>query len=271
MRSEKPLLSYSFEHIGSVSLYEHLYTCIRQDILSGRLSPGERLPSKRPFAVNLGVSTITVENAYAQLMAEGLIYSIPKKGCYVADVTGAPKQSLRRDPAVVVLQDQQVQKLPDLTDSGVSEQDFPFSVWSGLLRDLLRRRRSELMTRSPGAGVTALRQAIAEHLRSFRGMQVDPAQIIVGAGTEYLYGLLIQLLGREKRYAVEDPGYGKIRRIYLSQNAACVPVTMDIAGIRPDLLRASGADVVHITPGHHFPTGIVMPISRRYQLLAWAS
>ena len=125
------------------------------------------------------------------------------------------------------------------------------------------------MTRSPGQGVPELRQAIAEHLRSFRGMSVDPERIIVGAGTEYLYGLLIQLLGRETCVAVEEPGYGKIRRVYRSQGVRCVPVAMDAMGIRPDLPEGCGA--VHITPGHHFPTGTVMPITRRYELLAWAS
>ena len=144
-------------------------------------------------------------------------------------------------------------------------------MWSGILRDLLRQHRDELMTRSPGPGIPALRQAIADHLRSFRGMAVQPEQIICGAGTEYLYGLLIQLLGREKCYAVEDPGYGKIRRVYESQGVRCAPVAMDSQGLMPRLLDRCGADVVHITPGHHFPTGTVMPIARRYELLAWAS
>ena len=116
-----------------------------------------------------------------------------------------------------------------------------------------------------------LRQAIATHLEQFRGMHVQPEQIFIGAGTEYLYGLLIQLLGFDKKYAIENPGYEKIAAIYNSYNVAYHYIPMDNNGILVDELEKSEADVVHISPSHHFPTGIVTPISRRYELLGWAA
>ena len=136
---------------------------------------------------------------------------------------------------------------------------------------MLTARREELLVPSPCGGVQELRAAIAGHLASFRGMAVDPAQILVGAGTEYLYGLLIQLLGRNHVYGIENPGYRKLLQIYRHQGVPCVWAGMDAQGIRVDALKAVGAEIAHICPNHHFPTGITMPISRRYELLAWAN
>ena len=127
------------------------------------------------------------------------------------------------------------------------------------------------MEKSPAGGVYALRAAIANHLHAFRGMEVDPNQIIVGAGTEYLYGILIQLLGRDKIYCAENPGYQKVPQIYRAQGVECRFADMDEGGISVSDLRRVGADIAHIGPTHQFPTGVTMPVSRRYELLAWAS
>ena len=123
----------------------------------------------------------------------------------------------------------------------------------------------------PDPDCTALREAIAGHLRQFRDIHVQPEQIFIGAGTEYLYGLLVQLLGFDKVYAIENPGYEKIAQIYDSHQVDYRFVDMDSQGIRIDRLEESGADVVHISPSHHFPTGIITPVSRRYELLGWAA
>ena len=131
-------------------------------------------------------------------------------------------------------------------------------------------REQELMEVSPSGGVEALRLAIADHLASFRGMSVDPAQIIIGAGTEYLYTLLIRLLGQDKVYCIENPGYRKLLAIYRSSGAACRFADVDRQGMIVGQLRESGADIAHISPTHHFPTGVTMPVSRRYEMLAWA-
>ncbi len=116
-----------------------------------------------------------------------------------------------------------------------------------------------------------MRESIAAHLLEFRDMHASPEQIIVGAGTEYLYGLLIQLLGFDSVYALEDPGYQKIGNIYEAHGVVCRYIAMDHCGMQPELLENSGANVIHISPSHHFPTGIIMPISRRYELLGWAA
>jgi GntR family transcriptional regulator/MocR family aminotransferase len=158
----------------------------------------------------------------------------------------------------------------DFSSNKTESSDFPFSVWAKLMRETISLRE-KLLTVSPCEGVEELRRAIAGHLRSFRGMNVDPDQIVVGAGTEYLYSLLIKLLGKDKIYCVENPGYKKLKSVYESNGALCRYVNLDDYGMNMEDLRSCGANVAHISPNHHFPTGITMPISRRYELLAWSN
>lgn len=266
------MLTYSFSDLGSDSLYEHLYICIKSDILQGNICVGEKLPSKRSFAKNLGISTITVENAYAQLIAEGYIYSIPKKGYFVTDInTIKPHEEHILSVENIHLTSGASTYFADFTSNQTSQENFPFSIWAKLIRELLNENRLDLMTNPPCGGILCLREAIAKHLMDFRGMHISPEQVIIGAGTEYLYGLLIQLLGFDKNYAVENPGYSKISQIYKSHHVSCEYASMDAEGVKIEDLENNQIEVVHISPSHHFPTGIIMPISRRYELLSWAS
>lgn len=269
------MITYDLTNTGSDSLYEYLYKSIKNDILQGKLKAGEKLPSKRIFASNLGVSVITVENAYARLAAEGYIYSMPKRGFYVADfgnlgsLAPEPKKSFTRQ--MVPLTGGDASYFADFSSNQTSSELFPFTIWSKVIRELLSDSRVQLMTNSPCGGILALRESISKYLREFRGMAVSPDQIIIGAGTEYLYSLLIQLLGNDKVYGVENPGYRKLEQIYKSFRVPCQWISMDEDGICISELEEKKGDIVHITPSHHYPTGIVMPISRRYELLGWAA
>lgn len=265
------MLTYSFENIGKQSIYEYLYKCIKQDIIEGKLVAGERLPSKRTLAVNLGISTITVENSYGQLMSEGYIYSLPKKGYYVSDLSGVTRIKPVKYEIPRKKENNEPKYDMDLSSNRTDPDSFPFATWAKLMRRVITDKQEDLMKISPSEGTWELRAAIAMHLASFRDMQVEPEQIIIGAGTEYMYGMLIQLLGRDKTYCVEDPGYSKIARIYSSNNVKYCYAGMDKEGICPDKIRECDADIVHISPTHHFPTGITMPVSRRFELLAWAN
>ena len=256
------MLTYELKKAPGVPLYEALYRCIRGDILSGKLAPGEKLPSKRTLAQNLEVSKITVEGAYSQLLAEGYIRAQEKVGYFVEALPGV-------QPAARPLPTPRPAEVPlpvDLT--GSYPERFPFSVWSRLQREVMLDYGEKLLLPLHNQGVPDLRAAIAGYLADFRGMVVDPEDILIGAGTDFLYNLLIQLLGRDKTYAVEDPGYGKIRRIYAAGGVRCVSAPMDRHGVIPALL--GDARVLHISPSHHFPTGLVTPVPRRQALLQWA-
>lgn len=265
------MLTYSFANIGSDSLYEHLYKCIKNDILQGILRPGDKLPSKRAFAKNLNISTITIENAYGQLLAEGYIYSIPKKGYFIADLNRRSQDiSPIRSENIALVKNPDIY-FADFINNQVNPDNFPFTVWTKLMREIILDKSRELMTNSPCGGIMELRSAIAGHLKEFRGMDVSPEQIIIGAGTEYLYGLLIQLLGYDRIYGVEDPGYQKVAQIYKSNRVTCQYIPIDEQGITIEHLESNSIDIIHTSISHHFPTGIITPISRRYELLGWAS
>lgn len=264
------MLTYSFENRGQQSLYEYLYRQIKNDILSEALKSGEKLPSKRALAKNLNISTITVENSYNQLMAEGYLYSVPKSGFYVSDITSQKPLEENRPARTKTAFQKPQEYYADFATNSTLADTFPFATWSKLNRLTMSDYSKELMMKSPSGGIDVLRESIADYLYQFRGMLVEPEQIIVGAGTEYLYGIIIQLLGRDKVYAVEDPGYQKITHIYEANKVSCIHVPMDKNGVNMDELAATEADILHISPSHHFPTGIITPISRRYELLSWA-
>lgn len=262
------MLTYDLDRRGKLARYDYLYRCIREDILAGRLTAGEKLPSKRSLASHLQTAVITVQNAYAQLEAEGYLYTREKRGYYVADVERhltAPG----RAPARSAPQPQRSWLL-DLSSGGSGTEDFPFSVWAKLMRRVLSEEGEALLRATPPNGADALRRAIAQHLYRFRGISAAPEQIVVGAGTEYLYNLIIQLLGREAVYGVEDPGYSKAARIYALGSARTAPVLVDEGGVSLRSLEMSGAQILHTSPNHQFPTGAVTPIGRRQSLLRWA-
>lgn len=262
------MLTYALEERGGLPLYEYLYRCLRADILSGTLAAGERLPSKRALAEHLQVSVITVEGAYQQLEAEGFLTSRPRRGFYVAPVerfSAAPPP-----PAAYLPEMPEAVWRLDLRSSQVDVSRFPVSVWAKLTRQVLSEGGEALLSPVHQQGLPALRRAIAGSLRDMKGMAVAPEQIVVGAGAEYLYMLLAQLLGGAA-FAVEDPGYPKIRRVYAKCGAVCRPVPLDGQGVDLAALENSGAGVLHLSPSHHYPTGLVTPIGRRQALLRWAA
>lgn len=263
------MLTYDLEKREKVSLYEYLYQCIRDDILSGRIKSGEKLPSKREMAKNHNISVITVENAYAQLIVEGYIYSKEKKGYFASAIISKiteeePKYSTK-------LKDGKKDWFVNFNSNHIMYDSFPFSTWSKIMRQtLLDQENSFLMSPSPN-GVAQLRNAIADHLCHFRGLEVNPDNIIVGAGMEYLYGMIVQLLGHNKMIALEDPGYKKIGKVYESNGVKCLHLKIDKEGLNINDLKRCNVSAVHISPSHHFPTGIVMPIGRRHHLIEWAA
>lgn len=265
------MLTYDLSQV-TIPLYEYLYQCLKKDIMAGILRPGEKLPSKRAFAQNQGISTITIQNAYDQLISEGYVYTLPKKGYYVAELAVAATPQVKAEVDYDIhLPEGNEGYLYDISSNGVNPDNFPFSVWTRVMRHVMTEEKSQLMKISPAGGVRALREAIAKHLQSFRGMLVDPDQIVVGAGTEYLYGLLVQLLGKEKKYVIENPGYNKLLQIYHQWSVNCDFADMDRQGVTANELRRTKAQVAHICPNHHFPTGITMPANRRYEILGWAN
>ena len=227
--------TYTLDRSGASPLYEQLYRALKADILSGALPGGGRLPSGRALAEHLGLSRVTVETAYAQLLAEGYLTSRPRAGYFVEQLT--PQELPPRMP------EPEAQPPEPEPAQSRSAQLFPFSVWARLMRGVL--------------------------LDLQRGVNVSPEQVYIGAGAEYFYNLLIQFFGHGRVYALENPGHRKIARVYQANQVAVRPIGMDADGVIPELLEQSGAEVLHISPSHHYPTGTVTPITRRQALMRW--
>lgn len=261
------MLTYDMGSRGTLARYDYLYRCIKEDILSGRLTAGEKLPSKRGLADHLEVAVVTVENAYAQLVAEGYLYAREKRGYFVSALEEKRGSDQLSEIPAPKEEKEERKWLLDLRAGGGVTKGFPFTVWAKLTRRALTERGEELLQATPHNGAEELRRAIAAHLYRFRGIQADPEQIVVGAGTEYLYNLLVQLLGRDRKYGAEDPGYSKSVQIYALNGAQCCPLPMDEQGVKPEELGE--IQVLHISPNHQFPTGVVTPIARRQSLLRW--
>lgn len=253
--------TYTLDRSGASPLYEQLYRALKADILSGALPGGSHLPSGRALAEHLGLSRVTVETAYAQLLAEGYLTSRPRAGYFVEQLT--PQELPPR------VSEPEAQPPEPETAQSRSAQLFPFSVWARLMRGVLLDRRQELLRPAPDAGLPALRQAVAAELYRQRGVHVSPEQVYIGAGAEYFYNLLIQFFGHGRVYALENPGHQKIARVYQANQVAVRPIGMDADGVIPELLEQSGAEVLHISPSHHYPTGTVTPITRRQALMRW--
>ena len=282
--TEVLMLDYDLESRGELSLYEFVYRSIRRDIEAGTLAPHEKLPSKRTFAQHLGVSLITVENAYAQLVTEGYCYTKPRSGYYVSELSFS------------MIGDDETHRTGTSVSSGfANETDVPVRcvsscapvfdlsrvdadpamvsrVWGRALRRVLSvESDEELYGPQPPKGTLRLRHAIAHRLRETRGFEADPACIVVGAGSQLLDAALVQLLRPRGSVALENPGYPRLAQIYESAGLSVRSIGLDNEGMSMEELRASDASLVHVMPSHQFPTGIVTSISRRYELLAWAS
>lgn len=263
------MLQYDFTMRNGKPLYEYLYDCLKRDILNGRLPAKTRLPSKRELAKDNGISVKTVMNAYEQLVVEGYLISREKKGYFVADVETMPEY--RPEPAEYPVFYTEDNWLVDFTANNTVYDKFPFSMWRKVMREVLTMYEGELVRRAHFLGVKELRDTIADYLYRARGMKVSPECIIIGASIEYLYGRLVKILPSEAVYAVENPGYRKIPKIYEENGLSWRPIDMNEYGISMESLIASGADIIHVSPEHHYPLGTVMSASRRQELLNWAS
>ena len=256
----------------SKPLYEQIYQFIKDEIRSGSLKPQKKLPSSRELAKNLKVSRSTTQLAYEQLVSEGYLEAIPRKGYFTAKIEGIlppvtdGKVKEEHSEDAVYEENWKV----DFSPRGVDLENFPFSTWRKISRAVLKEEGEELFLKGNPQGDLELREAIRDYLHSARGVNCRADQIVVGAGNEYLLMLLSQLIGNRAGIAMENPNYEQAYRVLTAMGHEIYPVGMDKSGFRVSELRELPVDVAYVMPSHQFPTGIVMPVSRRQELLMWA-
>lgn len=252
-------------------IYIQIYDYIKHEILKGTLLAGTCLPSHRNLALQLGVSRITVESAYQQLSAEGYVESKPKRGIFVVevDVDVIPNQQQILSYPLEKIRNELIRF--DCSQGNIDQTVFPLSNWKRAIQECLLQYENDLFTKEDPQGEQILRTHIATYLYHARGVHCTPNQIIIGAGTQPLLWLLLQLLGKQKSYAIENPGFHRVKAIIQSCGLPSHPVPLDEKGINMSSLHDCKANVAYVTPSHQFPYGMIMPLSRRLELLKWAN
>lgn len=253
---------------SKIALYVQLYEYIKKEIKDGTIPALTKLPAKRKLASYLQVSKNTVEAAYEQLLAEGYIESVSRKGYFVCEI----EQMIYVEGSEV-----KVEEVPfreenytfDFTQTGVDTNTFPFTMYRKLINDVWQPHNNELLFLGHPQGELSLREEIASYLYESRGVRCSASQIVLGAGTQILVKLLFQLL-KGSNYAVENPGYHRKMVVFEQGEKKVQMLSLDRDGICMADLENSDANVVFVTPSHQFPYGMIMPITRRTQLLQWA-
>ncbi|MGN1164916.1 MAG: PLP-dependent aminotransferase family protein [Lachnospiraceae bacterium] len=263
-------LTINLKTDSKIPLYEQIYTYIKKDIQAGRISYGEKLPSTRALSRHLEVSRSTVELAYEQLLSEGFIEAAPYRGFYVAQIDELYHFEQSKEKGIKKEIVKEKYKY-DFSPNGVDLNSFPYNVWRKLSKDILIDDKTELFRAGDSQGEYGFRNAVCNYLYQARGVNCVPEQIIIGAGSDYIVMLLGIILGPSHKIAFEDPTYKQAYRLAKSLSYSTIPVSMDKNGMKVNELSQTDADIAYVTPSHQYPTGIVMPIKRRMELLKWAN
>lgn len=269
-------MNYHISQENNKPAYLQLYECLKHDIVTGVFSYGAKMPSKRTLAEDTGVSVITVQHAYEILCEEGYLegrqrsgyFAVYKDSDFMSVADGALDDSF---PVIsITYQDKTEEDSDVVLDGSKTKLAFPFSVLSKTMRKVLLDYGDSILIKSPNHGCSELRMAISAYLKRSNGMNVRPEQIIIGSGAEYLYSLLVQLLGKEQVFGLEKPSYNKIKQVYEANGVSCDMLAMGPDGIKTSELNRTKASVLHITPFNSYPSGITADVSKRLEYLQWA-
>ncbi len=235
--------------------YLSIYNTVKSEIESGIYKVGQKLPSKRVMADMTGVSMITVMTAYSMLESEGYIHSRERSGYFVSKIDNFKTRRI------------EISKLkePKNLNGGI---EFEYSLWIKTVRKVLQDRPSELFIKAPTEGCAVLRNAISEYLLRYRGMVAPPQRIIIGSGSEQLYEIAVKILGKDKVYAIEDPSYKQIERVYSEHGVKIEKLKMGIDGIESSELKSKKFDVLHVTPFSSFPSNVTASYKKRNEYLS---
>ncbi|MBO4785050.1 MAG: PLP-dependent aminotransferase family protein [Lachnospiraceae bacterium] len=252
--------------------YLSIYESLKKEITEGVYKTGCKLPSKRTLADQWGVSIITVEHAYELLLDEGYIDSVEKSGYFVVYEAGdtfyGNQNTVSKETDII---DESSSKLKIYNDSFKDESYyFSFDIYAKTVRHVLSVMPDEIMQKSPTFGIMKLRNSISDYLLRSRHIHVSPKQIMIGAGAEYLYAMIVRTLGTDVIYGIETPGYSRIKEVYESDGVTTETLKLGKDGIESSELRKSKAGILHITPYRSFPTGVSASAGKKNEYLQWA-
>lgn len=254
-------MRYIVDKETNAPAYQQLYMQVRDDIVHGIYPLNTKLPSKRVIADDTGVSTLTVEHAYALLCDEGYITARERSGYFVI---------FRTDDGFVSPSGKEPRHTITAHPHTDGTEKFPISVLTKTMRKVMSDLGEAILARSPNTGCIELRQEISRYLARSRGIHAGPEQIVVGSGSEYLYGLIVELLGRNRTYGIESPSYKKIQQVYKAADVGFDMLALGHDGIESTALWQCDADVLHVSPYRSFPSGVSASASKRHEYLRWA-
>lgn len=267
---------------GDRPLYEQIYQYIKDEIRKGNIRPEKQLPSSRELAKSLKVSRSTTQLAYEQLVSEGYLEAVPRKGYFAASLDGIfppvvhPADQAKKELSSGMGQEDARGQLfhqaadVDFSPRGIDLEGFPYATWRKISRAVLKEEDRDLFLKGEPQGDLILREAIRDYLHAARGVNCDVSQIVIGAGNEYLLMLLSLLIGQNAVIAMENPTYRQAYRVLSGVGHKVIPVGMDKNGFCVKELETMDVQAAYVMPSHQFPTGIVMPVKRRQELLSWA-
>ncbi|MEG0260416.1 MAG: PLP-dependent aminotransferase family protein [Lysinibacillus sp.] len=264
------MLLFELKKNANKPLYEQLYNGIKTAIITKKITVGEKLPSKRKLADFLSISQTTIEIAYAQLLAEGFIISKSRVGYFVEEIDELPYVEKIAVPVPNEVHSKTTPSI-DFHPGNIDIDAFPFHLWRKYARDLFDDSSKQLLLTGQPQGEYELRVEIAHYLFQSRGVHCSPEQIVIGSGTEQLLPMIMRLFGEHTSFALEDPGYPAVHRMFKQHKRIVHPIPVDDEGLLISELEQTNANVVYITPSHQFPTGAVLSATRRAQALKWAA
>lgn len=256
---------------SKIPLYEQIYQFIKEEIKNGRITSKTKLPSTRALSEHLEVSRSTIDMAYSQLVSEGYIESKPYRGYFVSEISLLYDIKNKSDYKVYKEKSEKEEDLIDFSPRGIDLENFPFNSWRKISRGLLSADNKNLFDNCDIQGEWALRETICTYLYEARGVHSRPDNIILGAGNEILLMMLNRLFGEKCCIAMENPTYISAYNVFKQNGNTVIPISMDKSGISISELRECEAKIAYVMPSHQFPTGIVMPIRRRIELLEWTN
>ena len=251
--------------------YLTLYETLKREILSGGIPYGHKLPSKRVIASRYGLSILTVEHSIELLVYEGYVKPRERSGYFAVYKPGElflSESGRGKDRTAKGAEEGEEARTPQRADRKIDP--FPFNTLSKAMRKVLLDRSEAVLSKSPNAGLVEFRKAISEYLIRNRGITASPDQILIGSGAEYLYGLIVEAVGRGKIFGIEDPSYEKIRLVYERKGVTIEPMKLGEDGIVSEALNRSHADVLHISPFRSYPSGVTAGASKKQEYLSWA-
>lgn len=239
-------------------LYMQIYEYFKNEIINGTYKANTKLPSKRNLAKEYNISLNTVDNAYSKLLEEGFIYSKERQGFFVSDV--GELYVLDSKPIHITKEEENIEY--DFSYSGVSE-EFPYKIFKKISSNIFDNK--DILEKVDYQGYLPLRTQISEYLDKSRGFKADPSQIVISSGSEYLFQIIFKLISG--KFGIEDPGYNMLSNIMDTNDINYEFIPVDKNGMDLTKLKKSKSDFCVITPAHQFPTGVIMNMQRRVELL----